>query len=158
PAATAAAGPAKAKVKDPVNVIRTLDLTQTLKKSDYESKLEKLQGRLSLLARHKKLRERGVIVAFEGSDAAGKGGAIRRITAALHARFYRVIAVAAPTEEERDQPYLWRFWRHVPRHGRITIFDRSWYGRVLVERVEGFCQEADWTRAYAEINDFEEEL
>jgi polyphosphate kinase 2 (PPK2 family) len=91
-------------------------------------------------------------------DAAGKGGAIRRVTAAVDARLYHTIPVAAPTDEERAQPYLWRFWRHVPRKGRITIYDRSWYGRVLVERIEGFCSEADWMRAYAEINDFEEQL
>jgi polyphosphate kinase 2 (PPK2 family) len=99
-----------------------------------------------------------VIAVFEGNDAAGKGGSIRRITKALDARFYQVIPIAAPTEEERAQPYLWRFWRHLPRKGRVTIFDRSWYGRVLVERVEEFCAEADWMRAYSEINDFEAQL
>jgi polyphosphate kinase 2 (PPK2 family) len=99
-----------------------------------------------------------VILVFEGQDAAGKGGAIRRITGAIDARHYHGIPVAAPTEEERAQPYLWRFWRHVPRRGRFTIFDRSWYGRVLVERVEGLCSEYDWMRAYSEINDFEEQL
>ena len=87
-----------------------------------------------------------------------KGGAIRRITSALDARTYTIVPVAAPTEEERAQPYLWRFWRHIPRRGVFTIFDRSWYGRVLVERVEGFCSEADWMRAYPEINDFEAQL
>ena len=95
---------------------------------------------------------------FEGNDAAGKGGALRRITSALDARAYHNVPVAAPTEEERAQPYLWRFWRHVPRRGRFIFFDRSWYGRVLVERVEGFCAEADWMRAYTEINDFEAAL
>ena len=99
-----------------------------------------------------------VVGVFEGNDAAGKGGAIRRITSALDARAYQTISVAAPTEEERAQPYLWRFWRHIPRRGRFAIFDRSWYGRVLVERVEGFCKEADWMRAYPEINDFEQQL
>jgi len=99
-----------------------------------------------------------VVAVFEGMDAAGKGGAIRRITAALDARLYRVVPIAAPSDEERAQPYLWRFWRHVPRAGRFSVYDRSWYGRVLVERVEGFAQEADWMRAYAEINDFEEQL
>jgi polyphosphate kinase 2 (PPK2 family) len=99
-----------------------------------------------------------VILVFEGQDAAGKGGAIRRITGAIDARHYHGIPVAAPTEEERAQPYLWRFWRHVPRRGRFTIFDRSWYGRVLVERVEGLCSEYDRMRAYSEINDFEEQL
>ena len=91
-------------------------------------------------------------------DAAGKGGAIRRITAALDARQYRTIPIAAPTEEERAQPYLWRFWRHLPPHGQLTLFDRSWYGRVLVERVEGFATRADWMRAYGEINDFEAQI
>jgi polyphosphate kinase 2 (PPK2 family) len=91
-------------------------------------------------------------------DAAGKGGAVRRLTAALDARDYRVIPIAAPTDEERAQHYLWRFWRHLPRAGRVTIFDRSWYGRVLVERIEGFAVADEWMRAYAEINDFEEQL
>ena len=95
---------------------------------------------------------------FEGADAAGKGGAIRRVSGALDARWYTIIPVAAPTDEERVHPYLWRFWRNLPAHGGITIFDRSWYGRVLVERVEGFCSVADWTRAYDEINQFEEQL
>ena len=99
-----------------------------------------------------------MVLAFEGNDAAGKGGSIRRVTQALDARFYRVIPIAAPTEEERAQPYLWRFWRHAPGHRRIVIFDRSWYGRVLVERVEGFAAEPDWMRAYHEINDFEQQL
>ena len=99
-----------------------------------------------------------MIGVFEGADAAGKGGSIRRVTQALDARYYQVIPIAAPTEEERAQPYLWRFWRHIPRRGRVTIFDRSWYGRVLVERVEGFCSVADWMRGYAEINDFEAQL
>jgi polyphosphate kinase 2 (PPK2 family) len=91
-------------------------------------------------------------------DAAGKGGAIRRITAGIDARQYQVIPIAAPTEEERAQPYLWRFWRHIPRLGRFVLFDRSWFGRVLVERVEGFATEDAWSRAYREINEFEEQL
>ena len=92
---------------------------------------------------------------FEGPDAAGKGGAIRRLTQAMDARDYQVISVAAPTDEEKAQPYLWRFWRHLPPHGRVAIYDRSWYGRVLVERVEGFASEDEWQRAYGEIDDFE---
>jgi len=91
-------------------------------------------------------------------DAAGKGGSIRRITQSLDARRYHIHPTAAPTEEERAQPYLWRFWRNLPRRDKVAIFDRSWYGRVLVERVEGFCSEADWQRAYSEINDFEDQL
>jgi polyphosphate kinase 2 (PPK2 family) len=98
------------------------------------------------------------VLVFEGVDAAGKGGAIRRVTAALDARQYVTVPVAAPTDEERAHPYLWRFWRHVPPFGGITIFDRSWYGRVLVERVEGYTTVADWMRAYDEINQFEEQL
>ncbi|NTU59994.1 MAG: polyphosphate:AMP phosphotransferase, partial [Deltaproteobacteria bacterium] len=124
----------------------------------YQEELEQWQGKLNLLSRHAGFRKRSVVVVFEGNDAAGKGGAIRRVTQALDARSYRVIPTAAPTDEERAQPYLWRFWRNLPRRGRFAIFDRSWYGRVLVERVEGFCSHADWMRAYGEINDFEEQL
>lgn len=140
------------------DVLAALDLTRKLPRPKYQKELEELQGRLNLLSRDPKFHDVSVIVVFEGQDAAGKGGAIRRITGAIDARHYQGIPVAAPTEEERAQPYLWRFWRHLPRRGRFTIFDRSWYGRVLVERVEGFCSEYDWMRAYAEINDFEEQL
>ncbi|MDD2699692.1 MAG: polyphosphate:AMP phosphotransferase [Sideroxydans sp.] len=143
---------------DQLNVLKTLDLKQKLDKKKYESELEKYQGKLALLTRSPKFKKITVIAMFEGNDAAGKGGAVRRITSALDARQYNIIPIAAPTEEERAQPYLWRFWRHVPRRGRVTIFDRSWYGRVLVERVEKFCSAADWMRAYSEINDFESQL
>ena len=143
---------------DNLQLLDTLKLDQEYSKKDYEQELEKLQGRLNLLTRHPDFNKHSIIAVFEGNDAAGKGGSVRRITAAIDARQYSIIPVAAPTEEERVQPYLWRFWRHVPRKGRISIFDRSWYGRVLVERVEGFCREADWMRAYSEINDFEEQL
>ncbi|MBX9754772.1 MAG: polyphosphate kinase, partial [Pseudomonadaceae bacterium] len=108
--------------------------------------------------RDKRFRKHALVAVFEGNDAAGKGGAIRRVAAALDPRQYRIVPIAAPTEEERAQPYLWRFWRHIPGRGKFTVFDRSWYGRVLVERVEGFCSPADWLRAYGEINDFEEQL
>jgi polyphosphate:AMP phosphotransferase len=143
---------------DKLNVLRALRLDQEMSKPEYEKQLEKWQGRLNVLTRHPRFKDTSVVAVFEGNDAAGKGGAIRRITGALDARHYQNISVAAPTEEERAQPYLWRFWRHAPRRGRFVIFDRSWYGRVLVERVEGFCSEADWMRAYTEINDFEQEL
>jgi polyphosphate:AMP phosphotransferase len=143
---------------DGLRLLDKLELDGDLSKADYAVKLEELQGRLNLLTRHPKFKNTSVSLVFEGMDAAGKGGSIRRITAALDARQYRVVPIAAPTEEERAQPYLWRFWRHVPQHGRMTIFDRSWYGRVLVERVEGFAPRADWMRAYNEINDFEAEL
>lgn len=143
---------------DNLNIIKSLDLKQKLDKKTYQDELEKYQGKLALLTRNPKFKKITVIAMFEGNDAAGKGGAIRRITGALDARYYNVIPVAAPTEEERAQPYLWRFWRHIPRRGRVTIFDRSWYGRVLVERVKKYCSEADWMRAYSEINDFEAQL
>lgn len=143
---------------DSLDVLTALDLTQKLDKKTYETQLAKWQGRLADLVRHPAFAHRSLILAFEGADAAGKGGSVRRVTAALDARRYQIVPVAAPTEEERAQPYLWRFWRHIPRHGRVTIFDRTWCGRVLVERVEGFCTEADWLRAYTEINDFEHEL
>jgi len=143
---------------DARNVLSALDLTLRMEDKAYKSELGKLQGRLAELARDPRLLTRSVVIAFEGADAAGKGGAIRRITAALDARQFQVIPVAAPTEEERAQPHLWRFWRRLPRHNHLAIFDRTWYGRVLVERVEGFCSPADWQRAYGEINDFEHEL
>ena len=144
---------------DNLGLVRNLDLTQKLAKSKYKKQLEKWQGSLNLMSREKKFFKRhSLILVFEGSDAAGKGGVIRRITGAIDARHYEITPVAAPTEEERAQPYLWRFWRHVPRRGRIAIFDRSWYGRVLVERVEALCPVHDWMRAYSEINDFEEQL
>jgi polyphosphate kinase 2 (PPK2 family) len=129
-----------------------------MSKSSYKDELEKAQQRLNLLSRDAKFRSIAASLVFEGQDAAGKGGAIRRVTAALDARLYRTVPIAAPTEEEAARPYLWRFWRHVPGRGRFTIFDRSWYGRVLVERVEGLAAEPDWMRAYAEINDFEQSL
>ena len=144
---------------DQRTVLGELDLGRKLAKKDYERDLAKYQARLSELARDARfVGKHSLVLVFEGSDAAGKGGSIRRIAAALDARQYQIIPIAAPTDEEKDQPYLWRFWRKVPQRGRVTIFDRSWYGRVLVERVEGFCSEADWLRAYSEINDFEHQL
>jgi len=125
---------------------------------EYDDELELLQAHLALLTRRAKFRKHGLVLAFEGMDAAGKGGAIRRITHALDARQYQVVPVSAPTAEERSYPYLWRFWREVPARGHIAIFDRSWYGRVLVERVRGFAAPADWRRAYDEICEFEREL
>lgn len=143
---------------DLIKVTDAMNLSKALDKDDYSLQLEKYQGKLNLLTRHKNFSKLSLIVAMEGADAAGKGGSIRRITQAMDARFYNVIPIAAPTDEERAQPYLWRFWRYITGHGKLTIFDRTWYGRVLVERVEGFCSEQDWMRAYAEINDFEEQL
>lgn len=150
--------PPKLPPADEVNVLRSLDLTQQLPKDGYNDELEKLQRKLTLLTLDSRFKDISVVAVFEGADAAGKGGAIRRITSALDARLYHLHPIAAPTEEERAQPYLWRFWRHLPRLGKLVIFDRSWYGRVLVERVEGFCSEQDWMRAYGEINDFEQQM
>nr|WP_320133589.1 polyphosphate:AMP phosphotransferase [uncultured Holophaga sp.] len=158
PAKATSSAPPLLTAIDGVNILRTMDLGLKLDRESYERELEGLQGRLNLLTRHRKFKDHNVICVFEGQDAAGKGGSIRRITQAVDARFCRIQPVAAPTEEERAQPYLWRFWRHLPRRGHMLIFDRSWYGRVLVERVEGFCSEADWMRAYSEINDFESQL
>ncbi|MBL0142507.1 MAG: polyphosphate:AMP phosphotransferase [Betaproteobacteria bacterium] len=143
---------------DRKNILNSLDYKRALAPKAYDKRLESAQARLNQLTRDKKMRDRSLVMVFEGMDAAGKGSTIRRMTRAMDARFYRVIPIAAPTDEERAQPYLWRFWRHIPGHGKAVIFDRSWYGRVLVERVEGFCSEADWMRAYHEINDFESQL
>jgi polyphosphate:AMP phosphotransferase len=140
------------------NLLRALELDQPLTKAVYKKQLDKWQRRLNVLSRDPRMRSTSVVCVFEGNDAAGKGGAIRRVTAAIDARYYRNVPVSAPSEEERAQPYLWRFWRHIPRRGRFVFFDRSWYGRVLVERVERLAPRGDWMRAYAEINDFEAAL
>jgi AMP-polyphosphate phosphotransferase len=158
PALSTAVAPTMAPNLDARNVLTALDMSQTFSSKKYALDLAKWQGKLAELSRHKRFADHSLVLAFEGMDAAGKGGAIRRITAALDPRQFQIVPIAAPTDEELAQPYLWRFWRHIPRQGRITIFDRSWYGRVLVERIEGFCSEPDWLRAYAEINDFEHEL
>jgi AMP-polyphosphate phosphotransferase len=150
--------PPNPDVPDPVTILDSLDLTKQLGKTEYERELARLQAKLYRLSRKIEKKQRGVTLVFEGWDAAGKGGAIRRITRSLDARRYRVIPVSAPTDEEKAHHYLWRFWRHLPRLGRFTIYDRSWYGRVLVERIEAFASESEWMRAYAEINEFEEQL
>jgi polyphosphate:AMP phosphotransferase len=139
-------------------ILERLDMTQKIEKKVFEEQLEKIQGQLNRLQLKAANREVSTILVFEGWDAAGKGGAVRRVTGALDARAYQVIPIAAPTDEERAHHYLWRFWRHLSRAGRVTIFDRSWYGRVLVERVEGFATPNEWMRAYSEINQFEDQL
>jgi len=141
-----------------ITLLSRLDMSKTLPKDDYEVSLKHYQGKLNRLQRAARESKVSTILVFEGWDAAGKGGSIRRITAALDARDYQVIQIAAPTDEEAAHNYLWRFWRHLPRAGRVTIYDRSWYGRVLVERIEGFASTREWQRAYAEINDFEAQL
>jgi polyphosphate:AMP phosphotransferase len=141
-----------------VTVLDKVDLKTKVDEERYQDKLEKYQSRLNKLTWAAKEKKVSTVAMFEGWDAAGKGGAIRRVTAAMDARLFRVMPVAAPTDEERAHHYLWRFWRHLPRGGYVTIYDRSWYGRVLVERVEGFAQPNEWGRAYAEINEFERQL
>jgi polyphosphate:AMP phosphotransferase len=140
------------------SVLDRLDLTGKLEDKEYKARLEAGQGRVNRLWRKAKPEGLSAVLVFEGWDAGGKGGTIRRLTSALDARDYRVIPIAAPTEEERAQHYLWRFWRHLPGGSRVVIFDRSWYGRVMVERVEGFAKENEWKRAYAEINEFEAQM
>ncbi|MCL2779293.1 MAG: polyphosphate:AMP phosphotransferase [Polyangiaceae bacterium] len=143
---------------DTARLLRDLPFKERLSKAKYATKIQLVQGELAHRVRSPKMKDHAVVVVFEGVDAAGKGGAIRRITSALDTRIYSVIPIAAPTDEEKAHPYLWRFWRHLPPRGRFVIYDRSWYGRVLVERVEGLAEEAAWMRAYTEINEFEEEL
>jgi len=139
-------------------VLDTVDLSQSLDDALYEKKLITLQETLHGLAWEMFNRRRNTVMVFEGWDGAGKGSAIRRVTSAIDARLYRVIPIAAPSDEELAHHYLWRFWRHIPRGGHMTIYDRSWYGRVLVERVEKFASKNQWLSSYQEINDFEEQL
>ena len=126
--------------------------------AEYDQQLAKHQAELSQLVWAAQRQKRSMVLVFEGWDAAGKGSAIRRVAQAMDPRLYHVVGIAAPTDEERAHHYLWRFWRRLPRAGITTIFDRSWYGRVLVERVEGFAPPEDWNRAFHEINEFEERL
>lgn len=130
--------------------------TETL--HPYKERMEQLQKELEKRAEQLRQEKRPLIVVFEGQDAAGKSGCIRRLTRKLDNRQYRVVSVAKPTEEESRYHYLHRFWRALPPRGDIVFFDRSWYGRVLVERVEGFCSQEEWRRAYDEINAFEKML
>jgi polyphosphate kinase 2 (PPK2 family) len=152
----------KAKRAKPAAAERTvldaIDLSLSVDEVTYDKQLASWQSKLNQLSRKASEVGATVLGVFEGADAAGKGGAIRRLTRALDARYYQVIPIAAPSEEERSRHYLWRFWRHLPRAGHLLLFDRSWYGRVLVERVEGFATELEWRRAYNEINEFEERL
>jgi polyphosphate:AMP phosphotransferase len=141
-----------------ITILDQVDLSKTLSDQEYKRQLTKYQRQFYKLAWAAKQKKRSSIAVFEGWDAAGKGGGIRRLTAAMDARLYKVISIASPTDEEKAHQYLWRFWRHLPRSGYVTIYDRSWYGRVLVERVEKFASEQEWKRAYLEINDFEEQL
>ena len=158
PAEKVASAPVIVANMDRKTALDGLDLTLRLERDDYKKELARQQQRLADLTDSKAFRQIALVATFEGTDAAGKGGSIRRVTQAIDPRRFKVHSVAAPSDEERAQPYLWRFWRRIPRRGNVAIFDRTWYGRVLVERIEGFCSEADWLRAYAEINDFEAQL
>jgi len=136
-----------------------VDLSCTAgEREEYEKTLKALQEEVFQLQIRNYLAGRRAVLVFEGWDASGKGGAIRRLTSLLDPRGYKVWPISAPTEEERRHHYLWRFWTRTPGAGELAIFDRSWYGRVLVERVEGFARPAEWKRAYAEINAFEHTL
>ncbi len=135
-----------------------VDLSKSLTPEEYAGRLKKAQTTLRELEHQIYVRRVPVVIAYEGWDAAGKGGNIRRLTQNLDPRGYEVVPVAAPNDIEKAHHYLWRFWAQMPKAGHITIFDRSWYGRVLVERVEGFCTEAQWRRAYREINGMEQHM
>jgi polyphosphate kinase 2 (PPK2 family) len=138
--------------------LEDVDLSQKADPETYEDELEKLQRKVYALSVSTFLSGHRAVLAFEGWDAAGKGGAIKRVTALMDPRGYKVWPIAAPHDEEARQHYLWRFWQRLPEKGEIAIFDRSWYGRVLVERVEGFARKREWKRAYGEINAFERML
>ena len=141
-----------------VKPLATIDHSNAVGRKAYEKSMARLRADLYWLAAQNLLHGLSVVLVFEGWDAGGKGGAIRRMVSALDARSYRVHQVSAPSDEERAHHYLWRFWRRLPEAGQIAVFDRSWYGRLLVERVESFATEAEWRRAYAEIRDFEEQI
>jgi polyphosphate kinase 2 (PPK2 family) len=139
-------------------VLHTIDLTKTLDKKEYRQDLIRYQVALHDLGYQVYVQQRPVIMVYEGWDAGGKGGNIKRVTERLDPRGYIVHAIAAPAGDDAARHYLYRFWRRLPEVGQIVIFDRSWYGRVMVERVEGFCSEEEWRRAYREINHFERQL
>ncbi|MFC1688146.1 polyphosphate:AMP phosphotransferase [Pseudomonadota bacterium] len=143
---------------NPITIMDGLDVSLSLGKKEYKQKLVHYKARLAHLHQRAVRQKISTTLVFEGPDAGGKGGAIRQITGALDARYYKVYPFAAPTDIENAHHYLWRFWNCVPRAGRMTIFDRSWYGRVLVERIEGFAGDDEWRRAFAEINEFEDQL
>lgn len=136
-------------------VLSGADLSKKLTREEYKEQIDKLQKRLEVLHSEIYRRRIPVVLGFEGWDAGGKGGAIKRLTSHLDPRGYQVCPTAAPNDIEKKHHYLWRFWNRVPKAGHIAIFDRTWYGRVMVERIEGFCSEAEWKRAYQEINEME---
>lgn len=138
--------------------LQKVDLTLSLEKEDYKKELKALQERIAQLHGELYQKRIPVILGFEGWDAGGKGGAIKRLTETMDPRGYTVHPTASPNDLEKVHHYLWRFWRHVPKDGHIAIFDRTWYGRVMVERIEGFCTTEEWQRAYQEINEMEKQF
>ncbi len=164
-AALAAEAPAAQLFDGPVppdryqkGILAKADLSLSLPQKEYKDRLDALQKKLALLHSELYRLRIPVVLGFEGWDAAGKGGAIRRLTSHLDPRGYKVCPTASPNDEERAHHYLWRFWNNIPKAGHIAIFDRTWYGRVMVERIEGFCTETEWRRAYQEINEMEQHL
>jgi polyphosphate kinase 2 (PPK2 family) len=139
-------------------MLETMDLTRKLDREEYVREVTRRQIELRELGYQVYLQKRPVVMVFEGWDAAGKGGVIKRVTEKLDPRGYVVYPIAAPQGEDKTRHYLYRFWRRLPERGQIAIFDRSWYGRVMVERVEGFAKEEEWKRAFKEINSFERQL
>lgn len=139
-------------------MLSRIDLSLKTPREEYEKQIKELQAELHQLCYQVYIQKRPVVIVFEGSDASGKGGTIKRLTEKMDPRGYVVWPIAAPSGEDRERHYLYRFWRRLPEQGQIAIFDRSWYGRVLVERLEGYCTEEAWKRAYSEINQFEREL
>ena len=139
-------------------VLAGVDLSKSLTKAEYKKKLKKLQERLRVLHSEMYVKRVPLVLAFEGWDAGGKGGAIKRITENIDPRGYEVVPTASPNDIEKAHHYLWRFWNKMPKAGHLAIFDRTWYGRVMVERIEGFCTEDEWKRAYSEINNMEAHL
>jgi len=139
-------------------MLEKVDVSVRLSRAEYDKQIHRLQNQLHLLGYQVYVQKRPVVLVFEGWDAAGKGGAVKRLTGRLDPRGYVVYPIAAPAGDDKVRHYLYRFWRRLPEAGQIAIFDRSWYGRVMVERIEGFCTEPEWKRAYREINQFEREL
>ena len=155
---TAQGQEAKIRERFKNGVLSGIDLSKSLTEEEYKTRLKKLQKRLAELHSELYRLRIPVVIGFEGWDAGGKGGAIKRLTSNLDPRGYRVNPTAAPNDIEKVHHYLWRFWNNVPKAGHIAVFDRTWYGRVMVERIEGFCSEAEWRRAYQEINEMESHM
>lgn len=143
------------KFNDTVDVLKNVDLSQTISEDEYKKQLKYYQNKIRNLGYKMYKKRKSVIIAYEGWDAAGKGGNIKRITQKMDPRGYEVVPVSAPSRDELNHHYLWRFWNKIPKDGHLAIFDRTWYGRVMVERIEGFCTQDEWSRAYREINDME---